>query len=71
MAHKQTLADTSASESNVKRFIRETTLRNLVEILKVEFDLVFFAVVRFITFLIISQVIVSNVIVKGYCQSIR
>ena len=54
MAHKQTFADTSASESNVKCFIRKTTLRNFVELLKVEFDLVFFSVVRFISCFIIK-----------------
>ena len=49
VAHKQRFAHTSASECDVKTFVRKTTLRNLVEERQVKRDLVLFTMVEVVS----------------------
>ena len=70
LAHEKRLTHASACKRDVKSLVRDTTICNLIKVLKIKWDFTFDFVIKSETFLRIIDVIMTNMLVKSNSKGI-
>ena len=70
MAHEEGLAHSRSCHHDIESLARDTAVRDRVELLNVEWDLVLHPVVELVPLAVVFDVVMSDVRVKGDSQSV-